>query len=292
MRFDFSPEESALCWLELEWAGANALRDLTIAVDHLDATGRFVQPTGWSSLCTDSAETQASSRTIDAVDRDGVLTVRMANDQPLPDDRVLPLVCAFTAGDTVLLPTAADFDVQVLEAYDGELLPVVPLPEAAVASVRCEAGMTTTTTGMASTTTLLAEATVADPCTLAVSMADAPELGVLGFEIGYASIAGGFSGVGPFSDCQNLSIADSAVFFDSEIDRTMIVTLTVIRGRELLAGSGEIAQCAFHPAPGSAPPTAEEFLIDATVALTADGQTAQDRPRLFISAFECGARTE
>jgi hypothetical protein len=295
VRFAVAPDETALCWVEFEWAGANGLRDLTIAVDYEHATGRFVQPTGWSSMCADSTAAQTSSRTIDAADRDGLLTVRITNDQPLSDDRILPLVCAFTSGDTGLLPTAADFDVQVLAAYDDDPLPVAPLPDAAVASVRCEAGLTTTTNGVGTTTTLLPEATEAaasDPCTLTVSMADAPELSVLGFEIGYASVAGGFSGVGPFSDCQNLSIADSAVFFDSEVDRTMIVTLTVIRGKDLLAGSGEIAQCAFHPAAGSARPTAEEFLIDATVALTVEGQTAQARPTLSISAVECGAPTE
>ncbi len=277
------------CWVGFELNDAAELGELTIAVDHWQAFGQFARSAELESICGDPTGAQATSA-IDAVDHEGVLTVRLGSADGGVVGPAHRFACSFTSDDLGVLPTAADFDVHVLAAYDRGQRPITPPPSVSVAGVRCENTATTTTLGLTSTTTLPADAaktTESEICLLTVAMSEAEAIAVLGFEIDYASAAGSFSGVGPFSECQNLSAADSAVFFDSEIDRTMIVTLSVMRGAGALSGSSEVARCAFRASEGAGRPAAADFFVHATLALAPGGQTAALRPRLAVSQFTC-----
>ncbi|MEE8310754.1 MAG: hypothetical protein V3R77_00765 [Candidatus Binatia bacterium] len=196
--------------------------------------------------------------------------------------------CSLDLGAVVLVPTIADFETVVVEAYDPHSAPIEPLPSISVSAIECQVigtttlqpGSTTTTFPELTTTTLVSPQ---EACFVTFGLGAISPLGGVDFSVDYAGAEVDLAGEGPDVECADLVAADAFTAADDDTGR--VVGLEISRSASF-GGPAELAVCSFLAA-FPALPTPADFIVFDVTAVDGLGTRVEPAPRVMVSGVNC-----
>lgn len=198
------------------------------------------------------------------------------------------LSCSLDLGSVVLVPTIADFETVMVEAYDPHSAPIEPLPSISVSGIECQV-IGTTTLQLGSTTTTFPERTTTtlvspqEACFVTFGLGASPPLGGIGFSVDYAGAEGDFAGEGPDVECADLVAADAFAVADDDVGR--VVDVEISRSA-VFGGPAELVVCSFLAA-FPALPTPADFIVFYVTAIDGLGVPVEPAPQVMVSGVNC-----
>jgi hypothetical protein len=285
---------AALCAVLLGWAGsAHAQIPCTVTLSMTDAVTlaslqfnvSYTRPdiefvgTGAGVSCTNQVSGGFPSVSDDDAGNPGVLDAAYLVPTGFTGPQQL-LVCDV---DALVVPAPGDFTVQVVDASDPLLQPVVPLPAVEVTNVNCTGTTTTsstTTTTFGGTTTTLGPGAPM-PCTVEFNLDDAVALGSLQYDVDYLNAPGEFDGNALTVQCQNLVPNAFPSSQDNEGLRMLTTAIISLAG---FTGPMPVTRCDFS---ADTIPVDSDFQVIVTDAADTSIVKLNPFPAMSVGTISC-----